>query len=375
MRIVSVTLYNFRCFKSYSISFNTPITLLVGDNGIGKTSILEALHYACYMRSFKTHTPKELIQLAPEIIPEDNSLSSSGFALKLSIASDSKQCDLDTLHITFLSSPTSKKIIKLNDKTLNSYKELYQIYKVITITEDDLLLIQGNPSERRLFIDQLISLTDPTYIALLKKYRQVLNNRNALFSFHTVDSESYMLWSEQLYILAKIIQEKRKYYLNLLESQANKLAKQVFSDDYNLSIEYQAMRDYITSSVFSSFSEAFKKHPDIMHKEYKQKRSLFGAHLDDYALIFQKKISRTYASRGQQKLIVFLLKGAQLELLDSQAILLIDDFMTDFDEHKVEALIMLMSSLTTHLIITSPLYKSALVTSINKHKGQIIVMS
>lgn len=365
MRILSVQLFRFRCFNSYKIAFNNTISLIIGNNGIGKTSLLEALHFACYMRSFKTHVPRELIDL------NTDPTQSTGFALKITVERPDSGLNHNTLNTTYLPQATrAKKTIKLDGHSIKSYKELYDIYKVITITEDDLMLVQGNPGERRNFIDQIISLIEPSYISVLKKYRHILNQRNALFGFNQFNLENYLLWSEQLYNITDIIQKKRIYYLDLIEKQTNSLAHPLFESDRPITLQYQPARSFKNTK----FEDAFSQDLLLKNQEIRQKRSLFGAHLDDYTITFQNKSSRIYASRGQQKLIVFLLKGAQLKLLNTKAILLIDDFMTDLDEQRINALIPLMSSLTSHLIITSPLHKSEIITAIKKQNGEIITI-
>lgn len=104
MRIVSVQLRHVRCFASLELDFESPVVLIHGPNGSGKTTILEALHYACYLKSFKTHLPKELIQSKAE-----------GFGIGLGILSEG----FDTLHVNFL---RNKKVVKLNEQPVASLK-------------------------------------------------------------------------------------------------------------------------------------------------------------------------------------------------------------------------------------------------------------
>lgn len=352
MRILSLKLRNFRCFPSLDLEFSEPLTLISGPNGIGKTSILEALHYTCYLRSFKSHTPKELINI-------NNTSNNASFSISANLLASSA---FDTLQINFTN---NKKSVKINQKPISSFKELYQLYKAVTITEDDLMLIKGAPSLRRTFIDQFLVLIDPSFAILLKRYRHILDNRNALLSSPRIDHDSYIIWTDQLLNTSYAIQNKRKEFLAQIEIEANNLIDYIFPHKSSVSITYQYARPYTTLFDYLNSQELLKDYPNLLNYEITNRRSAFGAHLDDFKITFQDLTCKNYASRGQQKLVIFLLKLAQIKLIDkycdnsdynsnNKAILLIDDFMTDFDEAKINTLLPLLTTLTSQVIITSP---------------------
>ena len=126
-----------------------------------------------------------------------------------------------------------------------------------------------------------------------------------------------------------------------------------------LGITYEYARPYSDMKDITSTEDLLIRYPSLQNHEMMQRRSLFGAHLDDFSMTFQGKSCRTYASRGQQKLLIFLLKLAHITLLRKESpsggvVLLVDDFMTDFDQERAQALIPLMTSLPTQLIVTTP---------------------
>jgi len=343
LQVKSLLVKNFRCFESLTLDLDSQLVLLSGPNGIGKTSILEALHYGCYLRSFRTHLPRELILFG-----------SQNFYIQLKIqAVDSTQHDLQ---VGFQS---KKKLVKVDQKSVQSYKDLTEYYRVVSVMEDDLLLIKGGPDVRRSFLDQALSLEVDDYINTLRKYKKILQQKNAVLQHNTVSYDMYVLWSEKLWHYSQQIKQHRIDFLNEIQKITNKLLREHFSDSYTLILKYLSKK--ITNEP--TFKDFISQNKILYEQEKILKRSLFGAHLDDISIKFQNKTSRSYASRGQQKLILILLKIAQLHKVShnkGSSIFLLDDFMTDFDEATIDTLLEILLKLNAQIIFTCPTTESYL---------------
>jgi DNA replication and repair protein RecF len=160
MHINSLTLKHFRCFSDQTISFQAPLVLLEGANGSGKTSLLEALHYACYLRSFRTRTTQELIQFG-----------STAFSLQVELAGQAEGTTKLTMgYAAAVQDGAPKRLVKVDGAPVHSYKDLVSLYRVVTMTDDDLLLITGLPEVRRSFLDAAITLTHPEHVLLTPLY-------------------------------------------------------------------------------------------------------------------------------------------------------------------------------------------------------------
>lgn len=337
MRIEHIHIKNFRCFKDIALTIEKPIVLISGENGSGKSSLLEAIHYGCYLRSFRTHIARELIHF-----------DADNFFVKMQMQNELLYYNL---HIGFSG---KKRLVKIDEREITSYKDLAKLYRIITITEDDLSIIKGSPDGRRLFIDQAVSLQFPEFISHLKRYRRILENRNALLDKGSFTHNEFIIWTEQLWQESRIIQEHRKALLQELQHKTNSLLTQWFDESISICLSYQQKK------MQEESFDIFISNNDLLLLERRQRRSLFGAHLDDIAIEFCHKTSRSFASRGQQKLILMLLKIAQMQIMASNnelAIFLLDDFMTDFDALKSKILLDILQSLKTQLFFTSPLSK------------------
>jgi len=344
VQLKNIEIKNFRCFSQKVVNLDSKIVLVQGENGTGKSSLLEALHYLCYLRSFRTSCPQDLIQF-----------SQTGFFAKalFSLGDEQKVCH--NLQVGF---EQKKRSVKLNKKVVTSFKELMDHYRVITLTEDDLFLIKGGPDGRRQFIDQAILLGDQNYSLEMRSFKKVLLNRNSLLQTRRCTKELYELWTEQLWHKSRYLQERRVGLLAQFQEIVNDVLAQTFDEKIEVRLEYRSKKNSLDFN-FNSFME-HQVGLDFFEQENRFGRSLFGAHLDDIVISFQGKKSKQFASRGQQKLTVLLLKVAQLRVLEQRrgaSVLLLDDFMTDFDPKRLRVLADFLSILPNQKIFTSPSQK------------------
>jgi DNA replication and repair protein RecF len=358
LQLSKLQLKNFRCFNQIDVDLDAPIILIQGENGSGKTSVLEALSYLCFLRSFRTHITKELINekndnffIKAEFSGLDNSAIQVGFSGK-------------------------KRLVKINGKAAQSYKDIMNHYRTVTLIDDDLDLIKGSPEIRRSFIDQYIILENPQFLHKFRKYKQIQENKNALLLRGNYKYDDYLLWTKSLWEQGKIIQQLRIDALQALQQELNNIVF-IFFPELKMSFKYEAKHDLLLIDNLDSYIES----RDLYTNEQIQRRSLFGPHLDDFSIIFHDKKTKVFASRGQQKLLILLIKVAQIKLLmgkldqSSSIAFLLDDFMTDFDSKKLETLVPMLCSLGIQLIFTSPLQDSQLKQILIEKNALIVYLN
>ena len=359
MFLHELAIKNFRCFDVKKFNFQKQVTLITGDNGVGKTSIAEAIHYLCYVKSFRCNLASDLV-----------SHGDSSFFLKGSFTP--KDCDQLDSQLIQVGYANKKKSIKLNGKSVITYKDIFQVFQVVTLLEDDIELVKGNPSGRRSFIDQAALFLYPEYLEKYKLFKKILQNRNALLQGQLIDDLELEVWTQKLWQASIDIQKYRKEVLLKVSTVANDLLKTYFQSVYNLSIEYNAKHLSTDDETFDLF---VKKKSFLLRQEKLQKRSGFGAHLDDFTIYIKNKNARLYASRGQQKLISLLCKLSLISIAEQNdylPILIIDDFIADFDKKRLINIIDFFLKCKNQIIITTPIYDSNLKEIIEKADPDVI---
>ena len=348
MFIEKLSLQNFRCFKNNSFKFEKPIILIEGKNGSGKTTILEALHYCCFLKSFRKGRARNMVS-------HNDKHMFSHVAFKNLETSSLNQIQVGT---SFEEGP-QKKLVKLNERPIKSHKEIIKDYRVISLTEDDLDLVQGSPEIRRIFLNQLLILLDPEFIIQLRKYKQILENRNkVLFSFLslTMDfKEELKIWTEQLWNQSRIIQKKRAGHLKELQQEVNDLIKNYFDSQFSVDFSYK-IKNGSNKRSFTDFWKFFDN--KLLEEETNKRYTIFGSHTDDFSITFHRENARYFASRGQQKIIAFLLKIALQKMMQrggSNPPLLLDDFFTDFDGERLSKCLKLLQDLSCQVFLTCPI--------------------
>lgn len=338
-RLVSqLQIKNFRCFEDRLFEFTAPIVLIEGANGTGKTSIVEALHFLCYVKSFRALSPRELI-----------AHNNPAFFIRALLRHDAVE---DSIQAGFAG---AQRLIKINEQTVKSYKELVDHYRVITITEHDLSLIQEGPANRRQWIDLAMGIQVPAWAGYLKKAVDLHEQRSRSLYNSACTPELYEAWTVTEWEHTRMIQLQRIEYLAQLEEALKQL---IASELFSAAAPEIRLRYIPKLSCLQDSYEAFiAQNPQLHAEEVRACRTLFGFHLDDIEIQLFGHATRYYASRGQQKLTLLLLKAAQTTLLTPSkgpTLIILDDFVTDLDERRMQQLLSLFMGLGTQLIITSP---------------------
>ena len=324
--INKLELVNFRNHDRLKLKFNNKFVYIYGQNGTGKTSILEAIYYLSTTKSFRTAEDKEIIKLG------------EAFS-KISLKNDTHSFDI-------VFSKTGKRVL-VDNVEKRKISEFIGGFNAVVFALEDLDLIKGTPSDRRQFMDLEFSRMDKEYLSLLNEYKRILKQRNSLLKKMNDSSDFTILdiLGNSLLETGIKIYEKRDFYIRDLNER--------LSDEYkNFSTNFVELK-YLPNANENEFKEwvTKKQKIDILYQSTNA-----GIHKDDFVLKLDGNDAKGYGSNGEQRLIVISLKMALLskikDISNKEIVLLLDDVLSELDDIK-QSLILNNISRDNMIILTS----------------------
>jgi DNA replication and repair protein RecF len=348
MRIESLHLVEFRNFKYEAIEFRPRLNFLLGENGQGKTNILEAVFLLCRNTSFRAGDSKNLIERV---------------AGRAKIGARFSRSDLN-FRVEMLLEP-GRRSAMINAKKVNS-DTLIKNFPVVLFSPESLSAIKGGPEERRQLIDELLVNYDPQKGRLLREFLRALKSRNRLLrniAEGLGDSRGQLDSLESLnkiYVLlathlanARImaLRELQPYVVEAMTSILGESSAKI-SVDYVISAE-----SAISWSELQVYDAICNRHRELYAKEIAAGTSLVGPHKHDIKLLLAGNDSRFYCSQGQQRALILALKIAQIvyhhSVHQTYPVLLLDDVMSELDTKKRVNLMKFLESVSAQILITA----------------------
>ena len=336
MNIASLSLTNFRNYRHQVIEPSPHLSIFYGDNGQGKTNLLEAIWILATTKSHRATREKELINhsVICEILPVARlscELQSNKGNLSVEVALQLDSAGSDT------TSGTVQKRIKVNGATQRASAFIGQVNTVM-FTPQDIELIDGSPSGRRRHIDLLCSQIDNIYLRSLQQYIKVLEQRNQLL-VHMRDTQvkpdQLEFWDSELIKNGSYVVMGRRRLISLLNNPANEAHSALSGGTETLGIEYLASIGSDGSTLSDIECEFRESLCQTRSKEIFRGMTLVGPHRDDLRFQVSGSDAAIYGSRGQQRSAILSLKLAEVELLRDQTggwpILLLDDVLSELD--------------------------------------------
>ena len=341
MAIKQLSLNDFRNLKSVTLDFSPSYNLIIGDNGSGKTSLLEAIFIVCQGRSFKTNHLNECIQHS-----KNNYLLFAKFDMYQVGISRSKQ----------------KTHIRLNQENIKRISSLIERTPIINIDSKSFDLLLGPPSLRREYIDWCLFHVEHNYRKIWGDYSRSLKQKNILLKSGKSEKE-IDYWDRHLSQLCKQIYQYRKDYLDMIIQFYKNLNAEMKSG-IDISIEYKPgwdnKEDPLTSLVVNR------------QKEMKKGFSSIGSHRDLINITVNDIVVSEVLSRGQLKKLSINLLLSQILLVKSMTnkniIVLIDDLESELDDKNVINIIKLLKTLDVQLFVTNIRLQEYLTESREEYK-------
>ena len=313
MAINHLKIKSFRNHKDRHFSFNKALTVIFGDNGSGKTSILEAIHLLSVGKSFRTSKKVELIKKGEDQLVLNGFFSKNKTETNVSTLIDRKK----------------KQKIKINGKELFKRRELLGINSVVVLSPEEQKITKGPAKERRFFFDKLFSITSNKYLNFLQQYTKALKQRNFVLKLNP-DIEKVKanlnVWNEILIEKGLKLWHERALNVKIFNEIFLETAKE-YDKDINLELNYSEQE-----IDKDKYIKTMKKRTE---RDFFSKRTTFGPHLDDMLFLWNKRNIRTYGSEGENKTLLVILKLSELKYIKKttgqQPILLLDDLFATID--------------------------------------------
>jgi len=326
MILKSLSLLNYKNFESKSFNFNTKINCFIGNNGVGKTNVLDAIYHLSFGKSYFNSISSQNIK------HDEAFFVINGTYQKL----ETKQ------NIVVSLKRGQKKIIKRNDKIYTKFSDHIGFIPLVIISPADRNLIVEGSDIRRKFIDSVISQGDKTYLQLLIKYNKILAQRNSLLKYfainNTFDKDALEVYNEQLSNFASQIFPKRKTFLEVFTPIFKARYQAICQGEETVTLEYK-------SDLFNSdLNHLLALH---LNKDKALQYTSTGIHKDDLLFNINTHPIKKFGSQGQQKSFLIALKLAQFDFIKKESgvhpILLLDDIFDKLDELRVSEIIKLVN--------------------------------
>lgn len=343
MKLLGLELKDYRNCRELKLDFSSAKTLIIGKNAQGKTNILESIYFLSVLKSIRTSNNIELINF-----------DAQKFELKAEILKADTEVSL------FYSYDKEKtKEVKING-VKSRVKDFKTVLKTVLFSTNDLLLLRGNPQDRRDWLDRAISQVYPAYDDRLSKYDKIRIQKNNYLKEAAktgVTNDTLLdVYNEQLVIAGSNIIYLRKKFLKEIEKIA-KAKHLIISKNENLSINYDCSFLSKDENEIDEIAEKFTQSLNERRiEEMRRCQACVGPHRDDVIFYINNNEAVKYASQGQQRTIVLALKLSELDIITQKTgdepILLLDDVLAELDDIRQNYLLKSINS-NTQTIITS----------------------
>ncbi len=331
MRLAQLQIKNFRNLEYANISPVQGVNLILGDNASGKTSLLEAIYYLSHVRSFRTQYVTDLIQRQTPYLQ-----------LVANIETTKNQI------VPFgIRRSRNKSEIRVNKQPVKRVSDIAVQFPVLAVHPDSYKLITGSPSQRRQYLDWGVFHVEHGFFQSWQRFKKAMAQRNAALKSKQ-KYEVCQLWNNEIHTTAHYIDQLRQQYFDKLKPYFYQLTKQFFSDD-TVDIEYKR--------GWSTDRELFELLQENLQKERMKGYTQYGPHRAEITIKINGQSAQTCISRGQQKILVALMRLAQAmqftEATNNPCVLLYDDLPAELDANHRKLILSVLSKMNIQLFLTA----------------------
>ncbi len=326
MYIQELSVVNFKNFEHAEFKFSESLNCFIGNNGAGKTNLMDAIYYLSFCKSFLNSVDAQNIRF------DQDFFMIQGKYLRLD-SEETIYCGLKR---------NQKKIFKRNQKDYKKLSEHIGLIPLIIVTPSDTNLITGGSEDRRRFVDTVISQYDAVYLENLIRYNRALQQRNNLLKQfagrNTFQLESIEVWDDQLVKYGEQIHAVRRVFIEKLQPIFQNYYQLISGGKETVGLKHQS------DLTESNFSELLSQ---SVGKDRMLQYTTTGIHKDDFEFGLADYPIKKFGSQGQKKTYLVALKLAQFDFMKEISgltpILLLDDIFDKLDKNRVEQIVKLVA--------------------------------
>jgi len=328
MILEKISLINYKNIQTATLELSPKINCFIGQNGVGKTNVLDAIYYLSFCHSANNPIDSQVIRHGEEF-----------FMIEGKYTDDNSNSDEDLL-ITCGFKPGTKKHFKKNKKEYKRLSEHIGLIPVVMVSPSDTLLIDGGSEERRRLMDMVISQYDHSYIEALNRYNKALQQRNTILKAEEEPNiDVISLWEEQMAIAGEHIYQKRDAFVKEMIPIFQRFYETISGN------REQVVLNYVSHCQRGPLLEVIQRD---RFKDRAVGYSLHGIHRDDLEIALGGHQMKREGSQGQHKTFVIALKLAQFDFLKrtntkTTPLLLLDDIFDKLDAQRVEQIVSLVA--------------------------------
>lgn len=331
MKIESLNILNYRNIAECELRFSPKFNCFLGDNGMGKTNLLDSIYYLAITKSHLNAIDSQLVRHGEPFMMLHGEVSER----------DNETCSRDSIDVTI--KPHTKKLFKMNGKAYTKMADHIGKIPVVLVSPMDQSLIAEGSDERRRFMDIVISQCDTRYINSLMRYNTVLKNRNEMLKKlgeEGGDDSLLDIYNQQMEIEAEYIYQKREAFIEKFIPLFNTFYNEICSEREQVELRYESHLN--SGKALSELLQEVKARDIILGFTTR------GIHKDDLLMTIGGYPMKGTGSQGQSKSFVVAMKLAQYMFLTAESgkkpLLLLDDVFDRLDATRVENIIRIVSS-------------------------------
>jgi DNA replication and repair protein RecF len=351
MRLVTLQVRNFRNVDRLELACGPRLNILIGNNGQGKTNILESIYVLGQLRSFRGVGRAELTRWGADVVSLQGTVEHPAHSSGLTLS---------------MSWNEQRRVLKVQGREIQRAIDYLGYLNALVFAADSVQVIKGSPEGRRRLLDRALVSLQPTYLALLQRHHMILRHRNRLLKGPKVDRASLDVWNTKFAEVGAEVIRARAHYLRRLNRQLVRLSTSKLGSSMALQLQYQPALGAATDDkdgmadgcgdIGETIERLVEGIARVERDELRARMSLIGPQRDDVSFHLEGHELKSYGSQGEQRLAVLLVLIGMLEDLEAELgtppIVLLDDMVAELDRRRRGLLWEFLQSIRAQVFIS-----------------------